>query len=55
MDLNDVTPEKFFKKVTYSSDTNPENKLVLSNETFVQSILMMKLIQAIDRLERGLK
>jgi hypothetical protein len=55
MDLTDVTPENFFKKVTYSSDQNPGNKLVVSNGMFVQCAVHLKLIQAIEKLRMDLK
>ena len=50
MDLNDVTPENFFKKITYSSDTEPGNKLVISNGIFVQCAINLRLIQTLERL-----
>ena len=50
MDLNDVTPEKFFKKFTYSSDPNPGNKIVMSNGEFVQCAINLKLINEIHKL-----
>jgi hypothetical protein len=54
MDLNDVTPENFFKKVTYSSDPDPGNKLVVSNGEFVQCMINLKLISTIERLRLSL-
>lgn len=55
MDLNDITPENFFKKVTYSSDPNPGNKIVMSNGMFIQSAIHLRLIQAVEGLRRALK
>lgn len=55
MDINDVTPENFFKKVTYSSDTEPGNKLVISNGLFVQCAIHLRLIEAINTLRGALK
>ena len=50
MDINDITLEKFQEKVTHSSDPAPEDKLVVSNGVFVQCIIQLKLINAIERL-----
>ena len=50
MDLNDVTPENFFKKVTYSSDPEPGNKIVVSNGMFVQCAIHLRLIKSIELL-----
>ena len=55
MDLNDVTPENFFKKCTNISDPTPGNKLVLSNESFVQCAIQLRLIQTIEILRQALK
>lgn len=52
-DLKDVTPRKFFNKVTYASDPNPENKLKIPDGEFIISAIMLKLINEI-RLLRGL-
>lgn len=50
MDLNDVTPENYFKKVTYSADPSPGNKIVVSNGLFIQCAIHLRLIAAIDKL-----
>lgn len=50
MDLTDVTPEKFFNKVTYASDTTPGTKLVISNGDFVVSAIALRLIISIENL-----
>ena len=50
MDLNDVTAEKFFKRFTYSSDPDPENKIVLSNGTFVQSAVLLKMVYELEKM-----
>ena len=55
MDLDNITLEKFLKNVTYSSDTDPGNKLVISNGMFVQCIIHLKLIDEIIRLRGALK
>lgn len=52
MDFDDITPEKYFKKVTYSADPSPGNKLVVSNGVFVQTIAILKLIQKLEQLRR---
>ena len=54
MDLEDVNAKNFFKKVTYSSDPNPGNKLVVSNGLYVQCAIHLRLIQAIEKLRRKL-
>lgn len=55
MDLKDINLENFNKKVTYSADTNPEGKLVVSNGLFVQCIIHLKLIDTIEKLRLSLK
>ncbi len=50
MDLTDVTPENFFKKVTYISDTNPGSKLKINDGIFVQCAIHLRLIQELQRL-----
>lgn len=52
--MEDVTLKNFSKKITYSSDPDPENKLVLSNESFIECIIQLKLINAIERLRLSL-
>ncbi len=54
MDLNDVTPENFFKKVTYLDDPNPGNKLAISNGMFVQCAIHLRLIKSIELLRMAL-
>lgn len=55
MDINDVTPEFFFKKVTYASDPNPGNKLVIPNGDFVIAVINLRLIISIEKLRSKLK
>jgi len=43
MDLDDVSPENFFKKCTYSSDPDPGNKIVMSNGAFIQSAIWLNI------------
>ncbi len=45
MDIEDVTAENFFKKMTYSSDPDPGNKIVMSNGAFAQCAIMLRLIK----------
>ena len=54
MDLNDVTPENFFKKCTYSADPSPEGKIVMSNGVFIQTAVHLKLIEEIKKLKDAL-
>lgn len=49
MELEDITLENYLKKITYSSDPNPENKLVLSNGMFVNNLILLKLINKIEQ------
>ncbi len=53
--LDDVTLENFLKKVTYSSDSSPGNKLIVSNGVFVQSIIWLKIEQELRALRMRLK
>ncbi len=55
MDINDVTAENFFKKMTYSSDPDPGNKIVMSNGAFAQCAITLRLINEIERLRLSLK
>ena len=55
MDLTDVTPENFFKKVTFSSDPDQEGKIVVSNGMFIQCAIHLRLIHAIEKLRLDLK
>ena len=50
MDSSDITLNKFQEKATYSSDTDPGNKMVMSNGAFAQCLVMLKLINSVDRL-----
>ena len=52
--LEDVTLKNFLKKVTYSSDTDPGNKLKVSNGVFVQTIVWLKIEQVLRILTRAL-
>lgn len=50
MELKDVTPENYFKKVTYSSDPNPGNKLIVSNGIFVQTAVLLRMTRVLQQL-----
>lgn len=50
MDLNDVTPENFFNKVTFTSDPSPGAKLVIPNGDFILSAILLRLMISIDKL-----
>lgn len=54
MDLSDVTPEKFFAKVTFQSDPAPNGKLVIPNGDFVQCAILLRLIVALEFAGRKL-
>lgn len=54
MDLDDVTPEKFFRKVTYASDATPGAKLVVPNGDFVLSAILLRLTLEIEKLRSKL-
>ncbi len=49
MDLNDVTPVNFFKKVTFASDPSPGNKLVLSNDAFIECAILLLIAEEIRK------
>ncbi len=55
MNLDDITLENFQDKITFSSDSSPENKLVISNEAFIESIIQLKLISSIEKLRGALQ
>jgi len=57
MDLTDVTPENFFKKVSYSSasEEEKEGKIVISNGLFIQCAIHLRLVDEIIRLRGALK
>ncbi len=50
MDLNDLTPKKFFQKCTYNSDPNPGNKIVVPNGDFIQSAILLNLINKLEQI-----
>lgn len=50
MDISDVEPDKFFKKITYQSDPNPDNKLKIPDGEFIQCAILLKLIGEITKL-----
>ena len=50
MEIENITLENFQKKVTYSHDPNPGEKLVISNGAFVECIIQLKLINTIEKL-----
>ena len=53
--IEDVTLDKFLSKVTYSSDSTPAGKLVVSNGVFVQSIIWLKIERELRMLRSKLK
>ena len=55
MNLEDVTAENFFKKCTYSSDPDPENKIVMSNGMFINNAILLRLINEIQLLRTAIK
>lgn len=55
MDLDDVIAENFFKKMTYSSDPNPENKIVMSNGAFAQCAIMLKIVMVLESIRGNMK
>ena len=55
MDLTDLTPEKFFNKVTYASDATPAGKLVIPNGDFVNAVIDLRFILAIEDLIKQLE
>jgi len=54
MDLNDVSPQKFFKKVTFASDPSPGNKLPIPDGEFIQCAILLKLILSLEKLRSKL-
>lgn len=48
MDLDDVTQDKFFQKVTFQSDPSPGNKLKIPDGQFIQCAIMLRLINVIN-------
>ena len=54
MNLNDVTPDNYFKKVTYSADPDPGNKIIVSNGLFIQCAIHLSLIAEIQKLRTAL-
>ena len=54
MDLDNITPEKFFKKCTYADDPNPGNKIVMTNGDFVQCALFIKIGLVLEGIRRKL-
>ena len=53
--IDDVTLKNFLNKVTYSSNTDQGNKLVVSNGVFVQSIIWLKIESKLESLRLALK
>ena len=53
MDLNDVTPENFFKNITFESDAHPGAKLKIPDSDFFQCAIMLKLTREITKLKNG--
>ena len=50
MDLKKITLEKFVERFTYSSDPNPEEKIMMSNGVFAQCVITFQLINQLRRL-----
>ena len=50
--LDDVTPAKFFKKFTYSSDPEPGNKIKMSNGAFTQCAIWLKISLQLEAIRR---
>ena len=51
MDLNDITAENFFKKITYQGDPSPGTKLVVPLEDFLLVAVLLKLEMTIKRFQ----
>lgn len=49
MELDDVTPENFFKKVTFASDPSPGSKIVISNGEFILCAVLLKIEDTLKR------
>jgi len=48
MDLNDVTPDKFFDRITFQSDPKPDNKLRIPDADFILCSILLRLINVIQ-------
>jgi len=49
MELSDIKPENFFKKVTFASDPSPGTKIVVSNYEFLQLAILLKIDDTLRR------
>jgi hypothetical protein len=53
MDLNDITPENFFRKITFNSNQNPlPLQLKIPDGEFFQCAIMLKLIRELQLLRQ---
>ena len=43
MELSDVKPENFFRKVTFQSDPSPGSKLVIPDAEFLKCAILLKI------------
>ena len=50
MNLNDVSAENFFKKVTFASDPTPGTKLPIPNGEFILCAILLKLDLNLSKL-----
>lgn len=49
MELKDIKPENFFKKITFDSDPSPAGKLKIPNEYFLLCAILLKLEDTINK------
>ena len=50
MDIDDVSLENFFKRITFASDPTPGAKLVIPNPDFIADAIKLRLIITIENL-----
>ena len=52
MDINDVSAENYFKKVTYASDstTYTPPKLKIPDADFIHNAILLRLINSLEKL-----
>jgi len=55
MDINDVNSKKFFNKVTFQSDSNPERKLQIPDGEFCICAILLRLENSITKFRNKLR
>lgn len=52
MELKDINPTNFFKKITFESDIEPNGKLKIPDGKFILSAILLRLTISLEKIGR---